>query len=260
MKKNNSKTFKNQKKIIIANWKMAPNSLNEAKKLFSALKKNKINTSHITTVICPPVIYFSDLFKNYRGKTLKLGMQNISQQGDFAQTGEISADMAKDFGVEYVIIGHAERRSLGETSALISKKIKYTLDHKMIPILCVGEVVRDENANYLKFLEQQIIDSLFGIKKNQIEKIVLVYEPVWAIGKGHRAVDSEEIYKMSIFIKKVLVSLYGRKNGLGVSILYGGSVDADNSSEILKNSGIDGLLIGRASLNQYIFLDILKSI
>lgn len=256
MKKKNSKN----KKLIIANWKMAPDSLFEAKKIFSTLKKKKINSRNFTVVLCPPVVYFSELFKNYRGKIFKFGIQNLSHEDDFAHTGEISAKMAKDFNVQYVIIGHAERRALGEDSSLISKKIKNTLKHKMTPVLCVGEIIRDQNGEYLKFLEQQIIDSLSGVKKNQIEKVVIVYEPVWAIGKGHKAVNNYEIYQMTIFIKKILVSLYGRKSALNVSILYGGSVDAENCLGILEEGRVDGLLIGRASLNPFTFSDILKKI
>ncbi len=248
------------KKLIIANWKMAPQSLNEAKKTFATLKRTKFSTKSAKVVICPPSIYFADLVKNYRGSTFAFGAQNVYVNDNEATTGEISVGMVRDLGAEFVIVGHAERRAMGETNEIVAQKLVHVLDAGLTPILCVGEIMRDMQGSYLRFVEQQLVESLSLIDKKQIQKVVIAYEPLWAMGAGHSAVENREIHQMSIFIKKILVSQFGRKIGMAVSIIYGGSVDADNCAAILKEGEVDGLLIGRASLNPHTFSDVLKKI
>lgn len=255
-----SKKTKKDLKLIVANWKMAPNSIKEAKKILTTLNKTKIQNKKTSVVLCPPTIYAQEIIKNYRGKKFKFGLQNVSHTNDEAQTGEVSTKMAKSIGAEYVVLGHAERRALGEDSFLIAKKLNHVIAEGLKPLLCVGEIVRDSDGEYLKFLEQQIIESLTNFKKNNLSKLTLVYEPVWAMGSGHKAMNTHEIQQMTIFLKKILVSLYGRGQSLEVPILYGGSVDDDNAPEIIIEGGVDGLLIGRASLNPHTFANIIKNI
>lgn len=258
-KKVNKKTAKN-KKLIVANWKMNPENLHDARKIFSELKKKKIKFQKTTAVICPPSIFLGDLSNNYDGNRFLFGAQDISVRNENESTGEISASILANFGVKFAIIGHSERRSIGETDVMVSLKIKNAIDFGITPILCVGENDRDIDGKYLRFIENQLRQSLVGIEKKEISKIVIAYEPVWAIGKGHQSMSGYELHQMNLFIKKVLADIYDRKIAMKIPIIYGGSVDRENVSEIIETGEVDGLLIGRASLNPYVFIDILEDV
>ena len=255
-----NRAFPSTKKLIVANWKMNPESLKEAKKLFNAIKSKNFNTKKLISVICPPYLFESDLALNYSGGKYKFGFQDIHFDSDNKSTGEVSTEMAKNSKVEYVILGHSERRENGETNEIVANKIKKTIDAGLTPIICIGENERDEHGNYLRFVEKQIFESLARLSKVNLSKIVIVYEPVWTIGKGKRSMDSHEIHQMTIFIKKILVNLVGKSVAMNIPILYGGSVDADNSKEIVEMGEVDGLLVGRSSLNSHAFGDILKNL
>jgi len=255
-----NRAFPQTKKLIVANWKMNPESLKEAKKLFTIIKKKNFNTRKLIAVICPPYLFESDLAMNYSGGKYKFGFQDIHFESDEKSTGEISTEMAKNSKVEYVIIGHSERRYNGETNDLVSKKINKTIKSGMTPIVCIGEEERDEHGRYLRFIERQIFESLDGISKVNLAKIVIAYEPIWAIGKGKSSVEAREIYQMTIFIKKILNNLVGKNIAMNIPILYGGSVDADNTKDIIEMGEVDGLLVGRSSLNPHIFGDILNNL
>ena len=255
-----NRAFPKTKKLIVANWKMNPESLKEAKKLFGAIKKKNFNTKKIISVICPPYLFESDLALNYTGGKYGFGLQDIHFDSDEKSTGEISTEMAKNSKVEYVILGHSERRENGETNEIVSGKIKKTIESGLVPIICIGEVERDEHGSYLRFIEKQIFESLDGISKAKLEKIVIVYEPVWTIGKGKKSMDAHEIHQMTIFIKKILINLVGKNVAMNIPILYGGSVDADNCVDIIEMGEVDGLLVGRSSLNPHVFGDILKNL
>ena len=219
------------KKIIIANWKCNPNSFLKARNLFYDIKKIKTNN---LIVICPSFVHFN-IFKFQINNKIKAGAQDVFyKEGAF--TGKISASMLKDYKIKYVIIGHSEIRALGETDEQINKKIKSALDHELIPILCVGEK-KDEDVK--KILESQL--------KNIIsKKIIIAYEPVWAIGTG-KFCSSEKANKVLEFIKKRF------KN----KIIYGGSVNGN----VIKNySNFDGVLVGSASLNSKEFIKIVKNV
>jgi len=254
------RAFPKTKKLIVANWKMNPESFKEAKKIFDLLRKKKFNANKIVTVICPPYLFENELAKSYRSNKIKFGFQDVHFENDEKSTGEISTEMAKNSKVEYVLVGHSERRQIGETNEVISKKIKKCLDEKITPILCIGEDERHENGDYLNLIKEQIIESLSDIPKTRVHDVVIAYEPVWAVGKGKNSMDSHELHQMTIFIKKILVSLYGKKIAMELPILYGGSVDADNALELIKQGQVDGLLVGRSSLNPHVFGDILKNL
>src|SRR3989344_4874649 len=171
------------KKIIIGNWKMNPLITKEAGKLFESIAKSVSRIKNTEVVVCPPFIYLDKLTK-IRTSKVKLGAQNAFYEESGAFTGEISALMLYDLGARYVILGHSERRALGETNTLINKKIKASIKAGLNPILCVGEDIRDENHEYLNFIKIQIEECLNGVSKDSISKIIIAYEPVWAIGKG----------------------------------------------------------------------------
>src|SRR5450830_960732 len=171
-----------KKKIIIGNWKMNPLTGKEAEQLFIGIAKSISTVKKTEIVICPPFIFLEKL-KKFSRKIL-LGAQD-SFLGDVgAFTGEISSQMLYDLGMKYVILGHSERRAMGENNIDINKKIKGSLSAGLRPILCVGESVRDENHEYLNFVKTQLVECLSGISKNSISKVIIAYEPIWAIGKG----------------------------------------------------------------------------
>lgn len=254
------RAFPLNKKLIVANWKMNPESLKEAKGIFDSLKKKNLQIKKTIPVICPPYLYESDLSMGYRGNKFKFGFQDIHFKSDDQSTGEISTEMAQNSKVEYVIIGHSERRQNGETNKTVSLKMKKVIDANLTAILCIGEEERDNQGNYLRFIEEQLVESLSTITNKKVSKLVIAYEPIWAIGKGKTSMDPSDLHRINIFIKKILVSIYSKKIAMNIPILYGGSVDADNAKEIIKEGHVDGLLVGRSSLNPHLFADIIKEV
>ncbi|MFA6324972.1 MAG: triose-phosphate isomerase [Candidatus Paceibacterota bacterium] len=237
------------KKIIIANWKMNPVSKKEAEKLFVSINKSISNVKNTEVIICPPVIYLNKLKAiSYKLKA-KLGAQNFFYEESGAYTGEISANMVYELGARYVILGHSERRIMGENSDDVNKKIKASLRESIIPIVCIGEKERDENHNYLSFIREQLEVGFKNISKDVLSKIIIAYEPVWAIGKNAtREATPEEFLEMKIFIKKVLSMTFGVKCKIP-RVIYGGSVNEKNVVDFIEKGEADGFLIGRASLD-----------
>jgi triosephosphate isomerase len=241
---------------------MHPLSLKEAEKLFlevasgiSPLKKTEI-------IICVPYLYLSSFAKASAGKEklkISLGGQDAFWGSTGPFTGEISAGMLSDLGVKYVILGHSERRALGETNVEINKKIKSALSSGLIPILCIGDKERDENHEYFNFVKVQVEECLNGIPKNLIGKIVIAYEPVWALSttEGRKDATPADSREMVIFIKKILTDKFGVNKELP-RIIYGGSVSEKNVLGFLKDGGVEGVLPGAASLDAKKFLEIIK--
>lgn len=247
-------------KIVVANWKMNPSSQKEAEVLFKdiSIVAKKIKNSQI--VICPPFpfLFISQKFKN---KKLILGAQNVVNKNEGSHTGEVSTEMLFDMNVKYVLVGHSERRLLGENNKIINEKILNVLRHKFIPIICIGETTRDRDGFYLSFVKDQIRECLEGVSKSQIRDIIITYEPVWAIGKSAtREATKDEFMEMKIFIKKVISDMYNPKIAHSVPILYGGSVNPLNAKSFVKDGGADGLLVGRDSLSSKKFEAILNAI
>ena len=244
------------KKFIVANWKMNPLSLKEAESLFLSINK-KIFFKKNEVVICPPYIYMDKLKKI--SKKIYLGAQDAFWGDTGAFTGEISTEMLSSLGVKYVILGHSERRELGETNFSINKKLKSSLSSGMIPILCVGDKERDKNHEYFSFVRKQLEECLNGIKKEFLCKLIIAYEPVWALSttKDRRDATSEDSKEMNIFIKKIIASKFGI-NVKMPKIIYGGSVNEKNVEDFLVNGNVDGVLIGGASLKLEKFLEIVR--
>ena len=248
---------KKKDKIIIGNWKMNPLTIKEAEKSFEDIKKSVSYVRKTTIVICPPLLYLEKLKKISR--KINLGAQNVFWGDVGAFTGEVSAEMLYNAGIKYVILGHSERRTLGETNELVNKKIKGSLSAGLTPVLCVGESMRDENHSYFNLVKTQLEECLNGVKKTFASKIIIAYEPIWAISSTlnrHDAtsVDSRE---MAIFIRKVLYDKFGAEASR-IRIIYGGSVNEKDALDFLNNGGVDGLLSGRASLNAKKFAEIIN--
>ena len=244
-------------KIVIANWKMNPVGEKEAEKIFSNIIKNIKKIKKTEVVICPPFVYLGNLRKF--GKKIMLGAQNTFYEESGAHTGEISADMLDNLGTKYVILGHSERRAKGENNEEVNKKIKCVLDSGLIPIVCIGEKERDEKHEYLNFVKKQTEECLNGVSKNSISKVIIVYEPVWAISANKiREAIPEEFREMAIFIRKILNDKFGAKMIKKIKIVYGGSVNPKNALGFLSEGKADGLLVGRDSLDPKKFVEIIN--
>lgn len=248
-----------QKKKIIGNWKMAPDSLREARALFQKIKEMSKKTRNIQTVICAPFIYLSELKALATGHACALGAQNVSNEKNDAFTGEISSAQLKNMGINYVIVGHSERRAMGENNDLIAKKVVAITTNNLTAILCVGETVRDDSGDYISFIKTQILESLAGITHKNITRLVIAYEPLWSVGKHTKHIAKpEDVLEISILIKKILTDKFGKNIAGKVSVLYGGSVNQKNARDFLVEGGVAGLLVGRASLQAEIFTEIQK--
>ena len=246
------------KKLIIANWKMNPQGLKEARRIFSEIKKVASRMPRVETVICPPFTYISNLKSQI--SNLKIGAQNVFYEEKRAYTGEISVQMLKNLNVKYVIIGHSERRKyLGETDEMINKKIKNALNNNLKVIFCIGEQERDIEGGYLYFIKNEIEAGLQGIPRKLFKNLIIAYEPIWAIGKKGKDVDKpEDVFQMSIYIRRILLGIIGKELSRSIPILYGGSVEPENTENLLKEGGVQGFLVGHASLVPKDFNKILK--
>ncbi len=252
--------MKRSKTLVVANWKMNPETSALAREVFIETQKIAKNLKNSKVVVCPPYIYLQDL-ETLKDKNIKLGAQDVFSEQSGAFTGEISPKMLKLEGEEYVIIGHSERRELGETDLMIANKVLASLKIGLETILCVGEKERDSHGDYLNFLRQQIINSLNKVSKRYLKKLIIAYEPVWAIGKSEdEALKATDLHETSIFIKKVLSEIYGQELAMSVRILYGGSVNHKNAKELVTLGEVQGLLVGRESLNTKKFENLLLSL
>lgn len=246
-------------KLIIANWKMNPASEKEAEKLLIETSKKAKTLKGIDLIICPPFPYLF-LFKKNKITKISLGAQNVHNELEGSYTGEVSVKMLSSLGVKNVILGHGERRKLGETDEFINQKVLTLIKNKVNPIFCIGESNRDGDGNFLCFLEDQIKKGLNGLTKSQIKNVVIAYEPLWAIGKNaQREATREEFVEVKIFIKKVISDLYDSKSAHGIKIIYGGSINSNNAKSFL-DAGADGLLVGRDSINFKKFEALLNAI
>ena len=239
------------KPIIVANWKMNPLTLVEAKKLFLGVKKGISKKAEV--VVCPPFIFLSAL------SGLKLGGQNCFWEEKGAFTGEISASLLKDAGAQYVIIGHSERRQFfHETDETVNKKTKAALKSHLTPIVCVGETLSErESKKTFKVIETQLKGGFANFGPEEMKRLVIAYEPVWAIGTG-KVATPEEAQEVHAFIRKELSKIFGNDVTQHLRILYGGSVKPDNISNLMGEGDIDGALVGGASLDANQFSEIVR--
>ncbi len=247
--------MKKVKKLIVGNWKMNPVDGEEAREIVKGVKRAAANLKKSQVVVCPPFVYLS-LFNKTKGSNFFLGAQNAHHELSGSFTGEVSYSELYQFGVRFVILGHSERRKMGETDELINKKVKSVVNSGMSAILCVGEPNRDHNGDYFEFIKNQILECLRDVPKKLFGQVVIAYEPIWAIG-AENAMNPRELHEMSIFIRKVLRDTFG-VYAEDTKILYGGSVDRVNADGLIKEGNVSGLLIGRESLKPKAFVEIMK--
>ena len=237
-----------RKKIIAGNWKMNY-CVNKAEEFVSQIK-DTINTDEVDVVICPNFVALDRISDLIYGTNIKLGAQNVYFEDKGAYTGETSVNMLAAVGVSYCIVGHSERRQyFNETDEIVNKKAKKLLEKDIAPIVCVGETLEErESEKMYEVVEKQVRNSLDGIDKELVmNKVVIAYEPIWAIGTGKTA-TAEQANEMCKYIREVIAKMYDEETSQKVRIQYGGSVKPSNASEILNMSDIDGALVGGASL------------
>jgi len=237
-----------RKPIIAGNWKMNK-TLKEALELVEELKP-LVKTAECEVVVCPAFVCLGQVAAALKGTNIKVGAQNMHFEESGAYTGEVSPAMLKELGVEYVIIGHSERRQyFNETDETVNKKVRTALENGMVPIMCCGESLkeREEGITEAK-LEIQIKEGLKGFSSETVEGIVVAYEPIWAIGTGRTATD-EQANEAIAFIRSVIGEMYGKDTSDMVRIQYGGSVKPSTIKAQMEQPDIDGALVGGASLN-----------
>ncbi|MFA5156223.1 MAG: triose-phosphate isomerase [Candidatus Omnitrophota bacterium] len=244
--------------IIAGNWKMYK-TMKDGQELAVALRRDLYKIENVDIVICPPYTLLAYLSDAIETSNIALGAQDCYWQEEGAFTGEISCKMLKDAGCEFVIIGHSERRQyFGETNESVNKKIKAALTAGLLPIVCVGETLAEREADRtFDVLTDHVQNGLKAMTAEEMEKVVIAYEPVWAIGTGKTATpaQAQEVHK---FIRELLAKLFGKETASGVRIQYGGSVKPENIAELMKQPDIDGALVGGASLNIESFSTIVK--
>lgn len=248
-----------RKKIIAGNWKMNK-TIVEATALASAIKKEVANVTAPVVLVCPPFTALTETSMALKDSEIQVGGQNMHAEDSGAFTGEISAEMLLTSGCTYVILGHSERRALfSEDDKQVNAKTKKALQAGLIPVVCVGETLKQREAgNMEKVIEEQIRGSLDSLSEKEMLNTVIAYEPVWAIGTGKTASpeQAEEVHRL---IRKLLADTYGPETAREITILYGGSVKASNADGLFAKENIDGALIGGASLKADEFVAIVKA-
>jgi triosephosphate isomerase (TIM) len=233
--------------IIAGNWKMHK-TIKEAVEFVNEVK-DKVNNTDVEAVICAPFTLLKDLKDATKDTNIKIGAQNMHFEENGAYTGEVSPLMLKELGMDYVVIGHSERRQyFNETNETVNKKILKALEHDIKPILCVGETLEERESNKTKdVVKIQTEMALKNVASDKVEDIVIAYEPIWAIGTGKTS-SSQDANEVISYIREVVRDLYNEEISEEVRIQYGGSVKPSNVSEIMNESDIDGALVGGASL------------
>ncbi len=249
-----------RKKIVAGNWKMHKNAA-QTKELLNELIAKIPAGIEAQVIVAPTFVNLASAVDHLAATAIGVAAQNVHQAEGGAFTGEISADMLTSVGVNTVILGHSERRAIfNETDALIASKVDTALTHDMTVIFCFGEELKDrQSGNHFNIVENQLRDGLFHIEAANWEKVVLAYEPVWAIGTGETA-SPEQAQEMHEFIRETVLKAFGKEVAENVSILYGGSVKPDNAKEIFSKPDVDGGLIGGAALKADDFVAIVTAI
>lgn len=248
-----------KKLIVVGNWKMFIESPEAAKKFAATLRKKARAWQGAEAWLAPAFPLIAPVAAALKGSAIKVGAQTLSMQSGAAQTGEVSAKMLKASGASFAIIGHSERRAMGESDEEVRAQLNAAVSAGLTAILCVGEHEREPDGSHWAQVANQLHRALVGAVPLG-NKLIVAYEPVWAIGKSAaEAMKGEDVEETAIFIRKILSEALGRDAARRVAILYGGSVEPGNAAALIKEGGINGLLVGHASADIDSFIEILKS-
>jgi len=248
-----------RKKVIAGNWKMNKD-LHQSQNLVSEIINGLGKDIKAEVIVCPPFTSLSEVSSLLKGTQIKLGAQNMYYEESGAYTGEVSADMLKSVGCDYVILGHSERRVIfNEPDELINKKIKAALEKGLKPIFCIGELLEQrENGETMQVVSRQVEKGLEGVSAEQMKNLIIAYEPVWAIGTGKTATP-QQAQEVHSFIRELVAKKFNASVSENLIIQYGGSVKPDNANQLLSQKDIDGALVGGACLKADSFLGIIAS-
>lgn len=245
--------------LIAANWKAYVEDAAKARALLASAKRLAAR-GKITLVLAPPAPLVG-LLAHARPGAVALAAQDISATTGGAHTGELTAAAFKAAGAAYAIVGHSERRSAGDTDALVAEKLGHALAQGLTPILCVGERERDSEGRYLGFIRGQLASALGGLSAKERARVILAYEPVWAIGKtAADAINPAELHETILYLRKILAELLPGRSAARATILYGGSVEPGNARELAAATGVSGFLVGHASVEPTTFAMLVKSL
>jgi triosephosphate isomerase len=244
--------------FIAGNWKMNPGTLAEAVALAEGVKAGVGQEALVRVAVCPPALYLEKIDEVLANTPIGLGAQNMHWEAKGAFTGELSGAMLQDVGCTHVLLGHSERRhGLGETDAMVNRKLQAALAAGLIPIVCIGELLAERESGATEaVVGRQLEGSLAGIAPEQMAGVVLAYEPVWAIGTG-KVATPEQAQEVHAFVRARLAAAFGEATAARVVVQYGGSVTAENARNLLGSPDIDGALVGGASLKPEGFLGII---
>jgi triosephosphate isomerase len=255
----NSSHMKKTTPLIIGNWKLNPVTQADSIALATAVAKKQKKAPEPYVAIAPSFPYLGEVGKKIRNSTVELVAQDVHYEVIGAATGEVSVLQLKDLGVRYVIIGHSERRALGETKVEVQKKIVVVLKQRLIPVVCIGERERDDQGDFFTFVAEQLRSLADQLTATQIKKVIIAYEPIWAIGTGSTA-TAEDVKEMQLFIESILTKVYDRPTAKKVRLIYGGSVKPGNAARLHQEGGMQGFLVGGASLKADDFSAIIKAV
>lgn len=250
--------------LIVANWKAYVEDLARAKQLLATARRLARNSEH-EIVLAPPAPFLGALARPSSASQEKqtsdvaFSAQDISQTTGGAATGEVTAQVFAAAGATYAIVGHSERRAAGDTDEMIAEKLSHALAHGLTPILCIGERERDDDGRYLGFLREEMTRALEGFEPKERAKVIIAYEPLWAIGRSAAdAISPDDLVEMALYIRKILAELLPGKTASRTKVLYGGSVEPADVRNLAVQTGVDGFLIGHESADPKAFADIIK--
>ncbi|HEX8993744.1 MAG TPA: triose-phosphate isomerase, partial [Candidatus Paceibacterota bacterium] len=235
--------------LVIANWKMYVTTPKDASRLAKAIRAEVRTARKIDCAIAPAFTLMDSVAKELKGSKIALAAQTVSAHESGAHTGDVSAEMIKALGCKSVIVGHSEVRAGGQSDASVRAAMKRSLDAGLRAVLCVGEHERDhDHGSHFTFIESQLRSAIADYAKADASKLIIAYEPIWAIGEqAQAAITPLALRETVIFIKKILTQHFGREAGMAIPILYGGSVDESNARALVEGGDVSGLLVGRAS-------------
>jgi len=244
--------------LVIANWKMNPPTLREARNLVAAARKAGERGRGISLVVAPPAIFLPSLSAGYKGKRIAFALQSGHWEKSGAYTGELSMAQGKDARASYVIVGHSESRARGETNDDTRKRVAAALALKLTPVLCIGEQHRDSAGAYFSVVSAQLRAAFAELSPAQAARVVIAYEPVWAIG-GEESMSPASMHEMAIFIRKTIVELLGQQT-MSIKIIYGGAATEGNAAAMLAGGDVAGLLVGHVSVDATRFAALLAAV